>query len=139
VTRSSGVFRPEFERQIAALARETAFRRKPVLVAQHHLPTGHRSLIWNFIDGIERGAHFAHLLERYPHLHVLHGHTHDDGSHALVEGRRPQIHAAAAIVDGADNMRLYHVRENAVVAVSIARTRSRRIGDGPTHSQPLAV
>jgi Icc protein len=91
------------------LARDPAVRECTLLVAQHHPPLGHRNLFWNWIDGMAAPARNASLLCHHAHMHVLHGHTHEQLSLRVRPYGPQQVHSGAAVVESSDHIRFYDV------------------------------
>lgn len=106
------------ERQTAileAIAGSPALSTTAVILAQHHSPLGSRIAPLQWMDGLREHARQRALLERHPHLHVLHGHT-----HRIVDRRvradRPcaQIFSAAAVVESDAPLRMYEASGGSV-------------------------
>jgi 3',5'-cyclic AMP phosphodiesterase CpdA len=98
VTRSAGEISDATVDALEARAADSAFRHKPILVVQHHPPFERKTTIMQWIDGLRGWARMMHFLERFPSVHVLHGHLHHAVSRVVGLGRE-RIFGAPAIVD----------------------------------------
>jgi 3',5'-cyclic AMP phosphodiesterase CpdA len=122
VTRSAGDID---ERAVEALARraaDSAFRHKPIVVVQHHPPFVRRSPLMQWIDGLRGWRFVMGFLERFPAVHVLHGHLHQVASHVVGIGRDRVFGAAAIVDDPIDRprVRLFDVHGNTLESVGFA-------------------
>jgi Icc-related predicted phosphoesterase len=120
VTRSAGEID---EAAVAALehrAADNAFRHKPIVVVQHHPPFERRPFM-QWIDGLRGWARVMDFLERFPTVHVLHGHLHHAVSR-LVGGATRILGAPAIVDDPSDRprVRLYDVRGDRLEAAGTA-------------------
>jgi len=116
---------------LAALAEDAWLRTRALVVAQHHPPMRHLAPGLQWLDGLERPEPVRALVERHPHLHVLHGHTHTATDRAVRAGRDAQVFSVPAVVESAEPVRVYEAAEQRLRPVgsrsaSPARARERR-------------
>lgn len=108
ILRSGGAFSGEAAEALARRLEDVAFRDKPVVAVLHHPPFIEKRRsgpVWRWIDGLGGTARVDALIERFPQLHVLHGHM-----HRAVE-RLSRIFGAPAVVDDHDaaRVRIYDI------------------------------
>lgn len=100
---------------LEAIAGSPELSTTAVVLAQHHSPLGSPIAPLRWMDGLREHARQRVLLERHPHLHVLHGHTHrvvdrrvrSDSPHA-------QVFSAAAVVESDTPLRMYEASGGSV-------------------------
>jgi 3',5'-cyclic AMP phosphodiesterase CpdA len=113
VTRSAGEIDDAAVDALERRAGDSAFRHKAIVLVQHHPPFVRRSMFMQWIDGLRGWGRVMCFLERFPAVHVLHGHLHHAVTRAVGEATR--IFGAPAIVDDPSDrprVRLYDVRGN---------------------------
>ena len=86
------------------------------LVAQHHPPF---ALFNQWIHGLLDHERVTGLMESRQNVNVLHGHTHKAQERALVEGGPLRVFSPTAVADSANPLRLYDVRDGALVPVPV--------------------
>jgi 3',5'-cyclic AMP phosphodiesterase CpdA len=121
VTRSSGLIDEDQVRALERRAADPAFRHKPVVVVQHHPPFA-RSSLMQWIDGLAGWARMMNFIERFPAVHVMHGHLHHMVSRMVGLGRDRVFGAPAIVDDPAERprVRLYDVRGGMLESVGLA-------------------
>jgi 3',5'-cyclic AMP phosphodiesterase CpdA len=122
VTRSAGEISEATVEALEARAADFAFRDKPILVVQHHPPFERKTSILQWIDGLRGWARMMAFLERFPAVHVLHGHLHHAVSRVVGLGRE-RIFGAPAIVDDPidrPRVRLYDAHGGVLQSVGLA-------------------
>ena len=121
VTRSAGEITDGAVDALERRVKDTAFRHKPIVIVQHH-PPFERSEVMQWIDGLRGWARMMGLIERFPSVHVLHGHLHNVVSRVVGLGRE-RIFGAPAIVDDPSDrprVRLYEVYDDTLQSVGFA-------------------
>jgi len=121
VTRSAGEISEAAIDAIEHRVMDSAFRHKPIVVVQHH-PPYERSAVMQWIDGLRGWARMMVLIERFPAVHVLHGHLHHVVSRVVGLGRE-RIFGAPAIVDDPSDrprVRLYEAHGTMLESVGFA-------------------
>jgi 3',5'-cyclic AMP phosphodiesterase CpdA len=121
VTRSAGEISEAAIDAIEHRVMDSAFRHKPIVVVQHH-PPYERSAVMQWIDGLRGWARMMGLIERFPAVHVLHGHLHHVVSRVVGLGRE-RIFGAPAIVDDPSDrprVRLYEAHGTMLESVGFA-------------------
>ncbi len=112
VTRSAGELTAAAADALERVLADPAFSARPVVIVQHHPPYSRGP--WQWIDGLRGWARLMALLDRLPHVHVLHGHLHR-AVNAVVRFGRDRIFGAPAVVDETGpRVRFYDVRDGAV-------------------------
>lgn len=96
---------------LAALAGDSWLRTRALVVAQHHPPMRHLAPGLQWLDGLERPEPLRGLIERYAHLHVLHGHAHVAADRAVRRGGDAQVFCVPAVVDNDEPVRVYEATE----------------------------
>lgn len=91
-------------------------RRRAVVAAQHHPPF---ALFNQWVHGLQDHARVKGLMESRDNVNVLHGHTHKHQQRALVEGGPLRVFSPTAVADSAAPLRLYDVRDGALVPVPV--------------------
>jgi 3',5'-cyclic AMP phosphodiesterase CpdA len=121
VTRSAGEISEGSVDRLEARAADSAFRDKPVLVVQHH-PPFERSPVMQWIDGLRGWARMMAFLERFPYVHVLHGHLHHAVSRVVGFGMERIFGAPAIVDDPVDRprVRLYDAHGGVLQSVGFA-------------------
>jgi 3',5'-cyclic-AMP phosphodiesterase len=111
VTRSAGLIADETLSMLARHAADPALADRPLVVVQHHPPFVRSTQALHWLDGLIGAARLMPLLEKFPHLFVLHGHLHTVVNRALGCGVA-RVLGATAVVDDRDTprVRLYDVR-----------------------------
>lgn len=120
VTRSAGLMAPAILDAIEKRASDSAFRRRPLILVQHHPPFVRNTRAWHWIDGLIGARRTMALLEKFRHLFVLHGHLHAIVDRALTCGVR-RIFGATAVVDDrhAPRVRVYDVCDGQMQAAGL--------------------
>ena len=119
---SAGMLATDTARTIDTLARDPSLREQTVLVAQHHPPLGHGNALWNWIDGTRAAHRGKALLNAHPHVHVLHGHTHERKSYHARPGGPTQVHSGAAVLSSSEHVRFYDLRQGQLQALEAPST-----------------
>lgn len=84
---------------------------KAVVVVIHHPPfPKHAHPAYRIVDSLRGGERLVAIMDRHPHLHLMHGHF-----HRMVD--RPRIFGAPGVADDGDapRLRVYEVREGGLV------------------------
>lgn len=118
VTRAAGELSAREADALAHRVRDLSGRGFPVIVVLHHSPVPQAPRAWDRLHGLRGGARIVDMVARYPDLHVLHGHLRHDVDLA-VDGRRPRIFGAPAVVDDRRNsprVRIYEVAGSSLLA-----------------------
>ncbi len=138
-TRSGGIVGTEDLAALDALAGDPVMRRRALVVAQHHPPTSHPVPGMGFIDGLQNHRQERALLDRHPHLHVLHGHTHRASDRAVGAVPEPRVFCTTAVVEHARPLRLYDCEGGRLrpVPEGDGEAVTRRLFPGASH--PVAV
>jgi 3',5'-cyclic AMP phosphodiesterase CpdA len=120
VTRSAGELSRDAAFDLERRFKDPLLAKAPVVVVQHH-PPYRRFGMWQWIDGLRGWAGQMGLLERFPHVHLLHGHLHRAVSRIVSVGR-DRIFGASAVVDDEDapRVRLYEVQDGLLVSTGLA-------------------
>jgi 3',5'-cyclic AMP phosphodiesterase CpdA len=142
VARSGGELTAAAIEALEARFSDRALADKAVVVVQHHPPFGNPRSPWHFIDGLAGYARMLTAMVRYPHVQLLHGHSHriadravslprapapaiGDRLRSVAESVRalPRVFSASATVDdepGRPRVRLYDLRDGRLEAVGLA-------------------
>lgn len=121
VTRSAGFIDDAAIDALERRVTDSAFAGKAIVLVQHHPPFA-RSTMMQWVDGLRGWDRLSHFIERFPAVHVLHGHLHHVVTRVLGLGRE-RIFGAPAIVDDASDrprVRLYDVRDTALESIGFA-------------------
>lgn len=126
ITRSSGEIDPSAAEALERRLSDPGILRRTVAFVQHHPPYAHARKVVQWIDGLIGHARLMTMLDRHPHVQVLHGHLHrlvdrlvwgGDRGGAIpglaVRAERHRVLGAPAVVedpDGAPRVRLYEPR-----------------------------
>jgi Icc protein len=116
--RSAGAISEADRETLARIVVDPAFAGKPLIFAQHHQPGQYLVPIWQWIDGMLEHRVFAHLFERCPQLHVVHGHTHRAIDKASRKDERARIFSATAVVDSDAPLRLYQASASGLLPLA---------------------
>lgn len=104
---SGGELTERAARELDVLLSDPALATKAVVLVLHHPPfSKHDSAVYRFVDSL-RGSELVNaLLDRHPHLHLLHGHF-----HRIID--RPRVFGAPGVADDEDRprVRVYDVRD----------------------------
>ncbi len=122
ITRSAGVLTPQAASSLWRRMKDTALRRRAMVVVQHHPPFAHARGPWQWIDGLRGTERQMDLLANYPHVQVLHGHLHHVVDRAP-RGGRAHIFGAPAVVEdkeGRPRVRMYELRDGALESAGLA-------------------
>jgi len=128
VTRAAGELTPSAADALEGRVRDLSGRGRPIVIVVHHSPIAHVPRAWDWFHGLRGGARIVDLVQRYPDVHVLHGHLHHDVNLSL-DHRAPRIFGAPALVEdkpAAPRVRLYEVAGSSLRVVDPARMRSQR-------------
>ena len=106
VTRSAGELTREGAEALERRLSDPALADKAVVIVQHH-PPYKRPSAWQWVDGLRGWDVLMTLLERFPNVHLLHGHLHR-AADAIVRFGRERIFGAPAVVNE-PRVRLYDV------------------------------
>jgi 3',5'-cyclic-AMP phosphodiesterase len=96
--------------KVDRIARDRAFRDRPIVLAQHHPPHGHFWPVAQWIDGLRDAWRLLALLRARPRLHVLHGHTHQAIDRPVDQGEAARVFSGEAVVASSSPLRMYEVR-----------------------------
>lgn len=96
-TRSSGLIRNADLRALRCFASRPDLREHAIVVAQHHPPSAHALLPFEWLDGLQNGGALRDLLLERTRVHVLHGHVHREQTRRLAGRAHAQVFAAAAL------------------------------------------
>lgn len=122
ITRSAGVLTPEAASLLWRRMKDTALRRRAMVVVQHHPPFAHARGPWQWIDGLRGTERQMDLLTSYPHVNVMHGHLHHVVDRAA-GGTNARIFGAPAVVEdkeGTPRVRMYHLRNGAIESAGLS-------------------
>lgn len=121
VTRSAGEIDGAAIDALEKRVSDAAFRHKAIVLVQHH-PPFERSSVMQWIDGLRGWGRLMGFLEKFPGVHVLHGHLHHVVSQVVGMGRERIFGAPAIVDDPVDRprVRLYDVHGQALESVGFA-------------------
>jgi len=119
VTRSAGELSTLAAEALERRFRDPLLAKGPLVVVQHH-PPYRRFGAWQWVDGLRGWATLMNLLERFPHVQLLHGHLHRAVSRMVTVGR-DRVFGAPAVVDDehGPRVRLYEVHDGALASVGL--------------------
>lgn len=112
---SGGELTKATARAIDAALADRALADKAAVLVLHHPPfPKHDTAAYRFVDSLKGSELVYELLDRYPNLHLLHGHF-----HRVVD--RPRVFGAPGVADDVDRprVRLYDVREGALESAGV--------------------
>lgn len=128
VTRAAGELTSRAADALEWRVRDLTGRGRPIVIVVHHSPIAHTPRAWDWLHGLRGGERLVDLVQRYPDVHVLHGHLHH-GVDLSLDTRRPRIFGAPALVEdrrGAPRVRLYDVAGSSLRVHDVARPESAR-------------
>ncbi len=119
VTRSAGELSERAAEFLERRFADPLLARGAVVLVQHH-PPYRRFGAWQWIDGLRGWANLMSLLERFPHVQLLHGHLHRAVSRMVSVGR-DRIFGAPAVVDDeqAPRVRMYELQDGALASTGL--------------------
>lgn len=123
ILRSAGAITADAVRGVAKRLADSTLRDRPVVVAMHHSPFPHASRAWHWIDGLQGGALFVQMLERFDNVDVVHGHLHYTVERAI-GGGRPRVFGTTAVVEDTDAAPRFRLHDDGGVIGSAPRDLS---------------
>ena len=105
--RSAGAIAEGELKVLADIVDDRSLAGRPLVFAQHHPPGRHFVPMFQWIDGLVEHTALSALFERCSHLHVVHGHTHQEANRSVRPDEASRVFSAKAVVEAPDPLRLY--------------------------------
>lgn len=137
-TRAAGVVRDSAVSAIRKLTADSMTTRRTMIVAQHHAPLGMSNPVWNYFDGTVGVAPMRALLAEQPHLHVVHGHVHDETTVSLFGRPHAQVFSVASCRDNDHALRVYRAEAGELRAEGETSSGIPRAGDSAPFAPAFA-
>jgi 3',5'-cyclic AMP phosphodiesterase CpdA len=106
---AGAIERPELESAVK-LAKDGRKGGRALVLAMHHPPMRRRVPLMQWLDGLRDHEALGTILADHEHVHVVHGHAHEQTDRGVRPGASPRIFGADAVVSGAAPVRHYRAR-----------------------------